>query len=135
MALTQEAGQFWLHCFRAIRSAQVLLEDEDYDGAVSKAYYAAFYAVKALFLLEGKSFKTHKALDSAVNADLVRTHRWPKELAKTYRKMMKDRNLADYEMLHHFTKRQAEGAIQLAWKIAEGVAKIRPDTFVVLQKP
>ncbi|MEW6775795.1 MAG: HEPN domain-containing protein [Bdellovibrionota bacterium] len=75
MDLNAEAKDLWARAFRAARSAQMLLDDEDYGGAVSKAYYTAFYAVKALFLLEGKTFKKHKAVDSAVHKDLVHTHR------------------------------------------------------------
>lgn len=134
MALMDEVGGFWTRSFRALRSAGLLLEDEDYDSAVSESYYAAFYAVKALFLLEERAFKTHRALDRAVNLDLVRTRRWPKSLAVLYREMMKDRNLADYESLSQFTKRQAEAAIKSAWKVVRAVQETRSDMFVILKE-
>ncbi len=42
------------------------------DAAASRAYYAAFYAVSALFALEGRTFRKHSALEAAVHHDLVK---------------------------------------------------------------
>ena len=49
-------------------------------NAASKAYYAAFHAVSALFAIEGKTFSKHSAIESAVHRELIKTKRWSKEL-------------------------------------------------------
>lgn len=46
-------------------------------AAASRAYYAVFHAVSALFALEDKMFSRHAALESAVHKELVKTNRWP----------------------------------------------------------
>jgi uncharacterized protein (UPF0332 family) len=40
---------------RTIQSARLLLTDGDYDGAVSRAYYAMFYVAEALLLAKAET--------------------------------------------------------------------------------
>ena len=74
--MKETAAALWSRAQDALESASVLI-GVDPDSAASRAYYAAFYAVSALFALEGRSFNKHTALESAVHRDLVRTGKWP----------------------------------------------------------
>jgi uncharacterized protein (UPF0332 family) len=60
----------WERARRALATARRDLP-ADPDAAASRAYYAAFYAVSALFAAEGKSFRKHSAVETAVHRDLV----------------------------------------------------------------
>lgn len=62
----------WDRAREAFRSAQLLVAHNGFDSAVSRAYYAAFHAVTALFALEGRTFTKHSALEAAVHRDLVK---------------------------------------------------------------
>jgi uncharacterized protein (UPF0332 family) len=42
-----------------IKAASVMLESGMYDDAVSRAYYAVFYAISAALYSKGLSFSTH----------------------------------------------------------------------------
>ena len=44
----------WDRAIDALREADLLLANGGFDGAASRAYYAAFRAVTALFTLEGR---------------------------------------------------------------------------------
>ena len=44
-----------------LRSAELLLNDGDYESSVSRSYYAMFYCVQALLLTKGLSVSSHKA--------------------------------------------------------------------------
>ena len=76
------AGE-WARAQRALESARRLAES-DPDSAASRAYYAAFHAVTALFALRQQSFTKHSGLRSAVHRDLIRTGEWSTELGKAY---------------------------------------------------
>ena len=64
----------WGCAGRSIASAE-RLADSDPDSAVSRAYYAAFHAVNALFALRGKSFTKHSSLRAAIHRELIRQRR------------------------------------------------------------
>ena len=66
----------WDRARDALRDAHLLLSNGGFDGAASRAYYAAFHAVTALFALEGRIFAKHSALEAAVHRDLVKPGRW-----------------------------------------------------------
>ena len=74
----------WDRAIGAFRDAQVLLANSGFDGAASRAYYAAFHAVSALFALEGRIFAKHSAIEAAVHRDLVKTGRWPSALGREF---------------------------------------------------
>jgi uncharacterized protein (UPF0332 family) len=66
----------WERAIDALRDADLLLANGGFDGAASRAYYAAFHAVTALFALDGRIFTKHAALEAAVHRDLVKAGKW-----------------------------------------------------------
>ena len=93
------------------------------DIAASRAYYAAFYAVSALFALEEKSFVKHAAVEAAVHRDLVNTGRMPKELGKTYSTLLERRATGDYGVEKHVSPEEARDSIVGAERILAFVAE------------
>jgi len=53
----------WQRAVRALETAEHAVRT-DPDSAVSRAYYAAFHALTALFALRGQSFTKHTAITS-----------------------------------------------------------------------
>ena len=96
-------------------------------SAATRAYYAAFHAVSALFAVEGKSFSKHAALESAVHRDLVRAGRWPRETGAAYSDLFKLRLLSDYDVVSPISAEAAEAAIDAAARILEAVRQAHPD--------
>ncbi len=90
-------------------------------SAASRAYYAAFHAVSALFALEEKTFSKHSAIESAVHRELVKTKRWFKELGAAYSKLCKLRTTSDYNVQENVNSEEAEAAIETARGILEVV--------------
>lgn len=56
--MTQEAADLWARALQAFHTSRREAVT-DPDTAASRAYYAAFYAVSAMFILEGKNFSRH----------------------------------------------------------------------------
>ncbi len=74
----------WGRAERAIASAERLVES-DPDSAVSRAYYAAFHAINALFALRGQSFTKHSALRAAIHRELIHSGEWPPGIGRQLR--------------------------------------------------
>jgi len=67
----------------SLAAAKILLDEEYYGFAASRAYYSMFYVVEALMASLGKSYSSHSALQSAFGAEFAKTgkldpkyHRW-----------------------------------------------------------
>lgn len=73
----------WERALRSLQSSKKLIET-DPDSAASRAYYAAFHAVTALFALRGQEFTKHSAVRGAVHRDLIHGGNWSPELGQDY---------------------------------------------------
>jgi len=120
------AIDLWERARRSLATARSDMSVGDADASASRAYYAAFYAVSALFALEGKSFKKHSAVDAAVHRDLVRTGRWPAELGADYRALLDLRYVGDYGGGDHVTDEQSRDAITHASAVIAAVKAACP---------
>ena len=126
--MNEESSGFWARALRTLRSAKLLLT-EDPDSSASRSYYAAFYAVSALFALQGKTFSKHSAIEAAVHRDLVRPGHWPKELGVNYSYLLGLRTKGDYGVLEHVLEEEAGEAIQAVQRILRAVHDAHPDIF------
>ena len=120
------AAAQWQRSKRALGSARLLVE-EDHDGAASRAYYAAFYAVTALLATEGKTYKKHSGVRAALHKDLVHTGRLSVELGDDYDFLMDLRDEADYGGVTSVSHENAHMAVAKAQAIVEAVGRLCPD--------
>lgn len=111
-----EAEDFWARGVRALATARLLVAS-DSDASASRAYYAAFYAVSAVFALEGRTFTRHTALEAAVHRDLVKTGRWATELGADFSLLRGLRSTADYGGGTHVSPEEAVVALEAADRI------------------
>jgi hypothetical protein len=76
-------------------------------GAVSRAYYAVFHAVRALLFSAGLEVKSHRGAVSLLGEHFVKTGRISVELGRTVAHLQRDREDADYAAGAVFTQAQA----------------------------
>jgi uncharacterized protein len=113
----KEFGQLeWQRSQRTITTAAALVQS-DPESAASRAYYAAFHALTALFALRGKSFKKHAALRGALHRDLIKSGEWPVELGKDYDSLTDLREAGDYGDVGGVSEQDARGAVEAAQRI------------------
>jgi uncharacterized protein (UPF0332 family) len=98
-----------------------------FDAAASRAYYSVFYAVSALFALEGKEFVKHSAVHAAVHRDLVKSGRWPSGLGKDYSRLLRLRETGDYGGGRHVQEDEARAAVSAAKLIRDAVSQAHPE--------
>ena len=127
--MTIEVEDLWQRAETSLKAARALLS-VDPDSAASRAYYAAFHGVSALFCAEGKTFSKHTAVLAAVHRDLVNTGRWTKELGADYSSLQVLRQIGDYGGGSHVEERDAVAAVDAAARIIEAVRLENPELAV-----
>ena len=119
----------WDRAVDALRESRLLLANSGLDGAVSRAYYAVFHAVTALFLLEGRVFTKHSALDAAVHRDLVKAGTWSSDLGRDFSFCADLRGVGDYGTKVRVDAKQAADAIASAHRVLVAVRDALPVDF------
>jgi uncharacterized protein (UPF0332 family) len=123
--MNDDACKYWQRSQLALQSARHNLEIDE-ATACNRAYYAVFYAVSALFAMEGKRFKRHTGVEAAVHRDLVKTGRWTKELGTIYSDLHMLRTASDYDLASLSSEEDVKVAVKNAEKIVEAVRATCP---------
>ncbi len=79
-----------------LREARVLLTERAPRGAVSRAYYAMFYAVLALLATKGLGSSKHSGTIALFDREFVKAGDLPKELSRSLHMAFEHRQQADY---------------------------------------
>ena len=124
--MSPESADWWARAVRSFQSAKLLLST-DPDKAASLAYYAAFYAVRALFSVENRHFRKHSAVKDAVHRDLVHAKRWPEHLGTAYDDLLEARIVGDYGGSEHVSSETAMKAIESSRAILHAVRSDIPE--------
>jgi len=93
----KEAKSLIERASKYLRSARLLLNEDDFESSVSRTYYAMFFSVQALLLLKNLSFSSHKGVVSAFGEYFVKTNIFPKEMSKELSRAFEMRAMGDYE--------------------------------------
>jgi len=99
---------------KKLKAARRLLETEDYEDAVSRAYYAVYHAAQSLLLSEGEKAETHKGIVTLFGLLFVKTGKFKKNLGKYLANLKDDRESSDYEVFSYIDKETAETAVMEA---------------------
>ena len=95
-----------------IESASANFSANRLQNAVRDAYFACFHAFAALLLKEGKTFKRHKEVRSALHRDFVRKGKLDPMWGKHYDWLFENRQKADYRPLVEFEPEQVKEIIE-----------------------
>jgi uncharacterized protein (UPF0332 family) len=117
---------------RASRSARVLLDEGDVDGACNRAYYAMFDAARAALLQSGAPVapdigRTHSGVLTAFGLYLVKEGPLPVELGRSLSRAQEVRLVADYKG----DSVDADDANDVVIRAAEFVASVQQMYFSV----
>lgn len=88
-------------------------------GAVSRAYYAAFHATRALLFSLGLEPKSHRAAINMLGEHFVKAGKLAPELGRLVSHLQRDREDADYQTGAVFTDEEAAIAIGDAERFVE----------------
>ena len=108
---------------RYLRSAELLIQDGDYDSAVSRSYYAMFYSAEAVLLKKKMTFTSHKAVISAFGQYFVKTGIFDKQLGRDLNIIFGERQLGDYEANFSISEDNARHAFERAQGFVDQIAE------------
>lgn len=106
-----------LLCKRAdkyLHSARLLIDDEDFDSAVSRTYYAMFYMTQACLFSQNITVATHKGNASKFNELFVKTGIFPKQFSQYLTSAMDKRSKGDYDIFSVIDFDLAQDLLQTA---------------------
>lgn len=81
---------------QALRSAKILLDSDDTQGAVNRSYYAMFYAVSALLETRRLGTSKHSGAISLFDREFVKTGAFDKGFSKSLHRAFNLRQESDY---------------------------------------
>ena len=107
---------------RYLRSAELLIQDGDYDSAVSRSYYAMFYSAEAALLKKEMTFSSHKAVISAFGQYFVKTGIFDKRMGRDLNIIFGERQLGDYESNFSISEDNARHVLETARVFVDRIA-------------
>lgn len=106
-----------------LKSARLLLQEEDFESCVSRCYYAMFFCVEALLLTKGLSFSSHKGVISAFGEHFIKQGVFPKHMGKELNKAFEKRQISDYEYTFIIEEQEAKDLLNSANNFVKDIEK------------
>jgi uncharacterized protein (UPF0332 family) len=91
--------------FETFDDAQLLAQHEKWNSTINRLYYAAFYAVSALVLLENQSTFTHNGVKTSFSEKFIKSGKIELEFGKLYSQLFTWRQKGDYDDLFDFDEK------------------------------
>jgi uncharacterized protein (UPF0332 family) len=82
--------------YESLEDGRILAKAERWNACVNRLYYACFYAVSALLVMNGLSSSKHAGVRGLFNRQYVKPGKIPKELARIYNDLFERRQEGDY---------------------------------------
>lgn len=104
--------------------ARLLVRHREYRDAISRAYYAVFYAAKAFLLAHGKDPTTHHGVKVLFHQFCAKGEEAEPALAKMLSAVQEERIEAEYDEMSHFGPEDAQQAVKLAEEFVRKIRKL-----------
>lgn len=103
-----------------LKTAENILKmGNDYVSANNRAYYAIFYAIRAVLALEQKDFKRHKDVIAYFNKEYVNKDIFPRKIGRKIAQAQKRREDSDYDDEFELEYEQLELQMNTAKELIE----------------
>ena len=109
---------------RNLASAKRILDDGDYDIAISRSNYAMFYAAQAALNLKGKTYAHHSGVLQGFWEQFVKTGVLRRPLHDMFVDAFEERNESDYNEDVAKTREEAERVIAHAEEFLHAVTPL-----------
>jgi uncharacterized protein (UPF0332 family) len=104
-----------------MKSAELCVQNHFFKDAINRAYYAAFYGVKAVLALADTDFKRHKDVVAYFNREYVASEIFPKEIGRLLARLQKKRETSDYDDFYIASAEEAKEQMAAAEKIIKAI--------------
>lgn len=114
---------------KSLQASKMLNEKELYEDAISRAYYAAYHASKAMLISIGEDSRTHRGHQHLLYTHFVKTEIMDMELHKGFADLLNFRADADYGIIPRFGHSEVEQGIDTATNILKFAQKWLEDRY------
>lgn len=111
----------WRRSLKAQGAAELLLEADFYEDAVSRAYYAVLHAAKAALLARDIVTESHTAVRRLFGKELVQQGLLEKEWAMILAHEQDERASADYDVELTFSREVAAQRVEKSRRFLERI--------------
>jgi uncharacterized protein (UPF0332 family) len=106
-----------------METARMNFENGKFDDAVSRSYYAVFFAISAALFSGRFSFSPYSQGNGGFNREFVKTGFFPASFTKMIKLMFNERQTGDYDFDSWIDEQTAEESIENAETIISGIEK------------
>jgi uncharacterized protein (UPF0332 family) len=115
-ATLKEVSLYLENAHESLAVARLNLDNDFHSAAISRAYYAIFYAANALLSSRKIARSKHSGVLGAFRQHFVKTGEFSAELSEIYGRVMEDRHESDYELSDFLSRQEAEEDLASAEK-------------------
>ena len=103
-----------------LETAKMIFKDgKDFTSANNRAYYAIFYAIRAVLAIKEVDFKRHKDVLSYFNKEYVNKEIFPKTIGRRISQAQRIREDSDYDDEYEPSFEKTEQQIKTAQELIE----------------
>lgn len=107
-----------------MHDVDVLIENELWNSAVNRMYYACFHIVSALLVLHGIEVKSHMGVRQAFGLHFVKSGLLSPECGRVFSRLYDKRQSSDYDDFREFSKEEVENLYPQALFLIENVSRL-----------
>ena len=111
----KDLSKYRFNCsMEALEDAKIMYDAERYKNTLNRAYYAIFYAIRAVNALDGFDSSKHSGVIAHFNQNYVKNGIFPREASKQIKLASEKRENADYLDFYIASREEAEAQIKRA---------------------
>ena len=110
-------------------SRMIFNDGKDFTSANNRAYYAIFYAIRAVLAIEETDFKRHKDVLAYFNKEYVNKEIFPKMIGRKISQAQRIREDSDYDDDYEPSLEKTEQQINTAGELVDLVEKYIVDYY------
>lgn len=110
--------------YRTYDAAILMVDNEHWESAANRLYYALFHAVSSLLIHDGHKVTTHKGSHALFGQYYIKTNLLPREYSNIYQKLEAIRDEGDYNWSYSVTPEEIQEKIVPAKDMIDTIANM-----------
>jgi len=108
---------------KTYEAAKVLADNGFWNSAVNRLYYALYYAVNALLVLNGIETKSHAGAKTQFTATFIKTRKFDKKYGRLLSELFDWRQKGDYENIFDYDNESVQPLFEPVEEMIELIEK------------
>ena len=109
---------------RTYEAAMIMVDNEHWESAANRLYYALFHAVNALLIHDGHKVNTHKGSHALFGQHYIKTGRLPRIYSSIYQKLEAIRDEGDYNWAYNVSADDIQEKILPAKEMIDTISEL-----------